>query len=648
MAYLWLVPALPLFGFLVNAFLGRRLDRKLTGLIGAGSVGLAFATTLFGLIQWLQRTAEEAATPVIEKLFDWVHVANFSVGMSIQIDPLSLLMMMIITGVGCLIHIYSIGYMSHDRDYSRYFAYLNLFTFSMLMLVMADNYLLLFLGWEGVGLCSYLLIGFWFEKKSAADAARKAFIVNRIGDFGFLLGLFLIFQYAGSLDFHQVFAKVPGLPTDIVMWIGLLLFAGAIGKSAQIPLYVWLPDAMEGPTPVSALIHAATMVTAGVYIVVRSNVIFAASDVASMTVAVIGAATALFTATMALVNNDIKRILAYSTVSQLGYMFLAAGVGAYSAAMFHITSHAFMKAALFLGAGSVMHALGGEETNIQKMGGLYKKIRGTAIAFIIAAAAMAGLPPLVGFFSKDLILESVFHRGQVKAEGILFFLWFIGIVTALLTAFYMFRAVFVTFFGKPRYSKEVESHIHESPRVMLWPVWALAILSIVGGVLGPGILDLGNNLHNFLKPVIESHAASEGAHSETSIDMLWGIALTLISVLMALAGVLIAYALYLRKHEQKMPDWLKPVHNTLAHKYWVDEAYYYVFIVPGKAIAHFLSGIFDLTILDGLVNGTGKFFDGLSNLIRKAQNGFIRSYATWMMLGVIGVFLFWMMFGVKK
>jgi NADH-quinone oxidoreductase subunit L len=307
-----------------------------------------------------------------------------------------------------------------------------------------------------------------------------------------------------------------------------------------------------------------------------------------------------------------------------------------------------MKAALFLGAGSVMHALGGEETNIQKMGGLYKKIRGTAIAFIIAAAAMAGLPPLVGFFSKDLILESVFHAGQTKADGLLFFLWFIGIVTALLTAFYMFRAVFVTFFGKPRYTKEVESHIHESPRVMLWPVWALAILSIIGGVLGPGILDLGNNLNNFLKPVIEGHASGEAAHAEAPMDFIWGVILTLVSVLMAGAGLLIAYTMYQRKHEQKMPNWLKPVHNTLIHKYWVDEAYYYIFVVPGKAIANFLSTIFDLTILDGLVNIVGKFFDSLSSRIRKLQNGFIRSYATWMMLSVVGVFLFWMMFGVKK
>jgi NADH-quinone oxidoreductase subunit L len=633
MTYLWLVPALPLLGFLVNAFLGNRMERKYVGVIGSGAVGLAFATAVAGLIQWFQFSEAAQKHPVIDKLFDWIVAGSFSVGMSIHIDPLSLLMMLIITGVGGLIHIYSIGYMSHDRDYARYFAYLNLFTGSMLILVMADNYLLLFLGWEGVGLCSYLLIGHWFEKKSAADAARKAFIVNRIGDFGFLLGLFLIFQNTGHLNFTDVFQAQ--LSPDLMTWIGLLLFAGAVGKSAQIPLYVWLPDAMEGPTPVSALIHAATMVTAGVYVVVRSHLIM--SPEALTVVAVIGAATALFTASMALVNNDIKRVLAYSTVSQLGYMFLAAGVGAYSAAMFHLTSHAFMKAALFLGAGSVMHALGGEQTDMQKMGGLYKKISSTAIAFIIAAAAIAGLPPLVGFFSKDLILEKAFEQNV--------FLWLIGIVTALLTAFYMFRAVMLTFFGAPRYSKKEAEHIHESPNVMLWPVWTLAILSVIGGFWFGGVLLPWNLIDGFLKPVVETIAhGEEPAHMNLGLQ----IALMLISVLIALAGLAIAYAIYLRKHQQKMPSWLKPVHTILYHKYWVDEAYYYIFIVPGKAVANFLATIVDLGLLDGIVNGVGKTLDGLSGVVRKAQTGFIRSYATWMMIGIVGVLLYWFMLGANK
>ncbi|MBI1744250.1 NADH-quinone oxidoreductase subunit L [Candidatus Acetothermia bacterium] len=632
MMYLWLVPALPLLGFLINALLGSRLDRKWVGIIGSGSVGLAFIIAVGGLVRWFQHNP---TGPIIKPLFDWVSVGDFTVRMSIHIDQLSLLMMLIITGVGGLIHIYSIGYMSHDRDYARYFAYLNLFTGSMLILVMADNYLLLFMGWEGVGLCSYLLIGHWFEKKTAADAARKAFIVNRIGDFGFLLGLFLIFQNAHSLNYLDVFKVLSPTSSDATL-IGLLLFAGAVGKSAQIPLYVWLPDAMEGPTPVSALIHAATMVTAGVYVIVRSHSVI--SPAAMEVVAVIGAVTALFTATMALVNNDIKRVLAYSTVSQLGYMFLAAGVGAYSASMFHLTSHAFMKACLFLGAGSVMHALGGEQTDMQKMGGLYRKIKGTAIAFIVAAAAMAGIPPLVGFFSKDLILEKTFGGGH-------YFLWVIGILTALLTSFYMFRAVYLTFFGKPRYSRKDEEHIHESPNVMLWPVWALAVLSVIGGFwLGPGILGWPNTLHDFLKPVVEAKASE--AQPE---DITTGLLLLIVSILIAATGWGIAYYIYLRKRpDQKMPSFLKPVYNVLYHKYWVDEAYYYMFIVPGRGIAHFLATAFDLSLLDGIVNGIGKLFDRLSGFVRRAQSGFIRNYATWMMLGVVGVLLYWMMLGGRK
>ena len=504
---------LPLIGSIFSGFLGRHVSKRVVSIFSVGSVFTAFLLALFaflnmeGILTFFSVDFGEGKE-IVAKLFEWITAGQFSVDFGLLLDPLSMLMVLVITGVGFLIHLYSVGYMEHDGDYSRYFAFLNLFTFSMLALVLADNFLLLFFGWEMVGLCSYLLIGFWFNKNSAALAAKKAFIVNRIGDFGFLLGIFMIFAIFGTLDYFEVFANVGLLEKGglAATAIGLLLFVGAAGKSAQIPLYVWLPDAMEGSTPVSALIHAATMVTAGVYMISRTSGIYELAPIALGVIAVLGALTALLAALIAIANNDIKRVLAYSTVSQLGYMFLATGVGAYSAAMFHMTSHAFMKALLFLAAGSVMHAMA-DETDIRKMGGLRKKIPVTWAVFLVGVLAMSGLPPLVGFFSKDLILENVFLDGNTL-------LWVVGVATAMFTAFYLLRAYFLTFHGEKRYDEKVV-HPHESPPVMLIPLVVLAGLSIVGGLLWVAIPGGFAPLEHFLKPVLDTY------HHESDYSTIW-------------------------------------------------------------------------------------------------------------------------------
>ena len=521
-----LIPLFPAAGALFNGLLGRRCSRAAISTVACGTVGVSFLLSLGAFSQLLGRP--EGQRLVEQELFTWIPagagelssgaISQFVVQWGYQLDPLSAVMILVVTGVGFLIHIYSIGYMAHEGGYYRFFTYMNLFMFSMLTLVLANNFVLMFVGWEGVGLCSYLLIGFYFQRKSAADAGKKAFVVNRIGDFGFMLGIFLIFTAFGSFDFTQVFGLVEGQAQAGVLESGnatvtaicILLFVGAMGKSAQVPLYVWLPDAMEGPTPVSALIHAATMVTAGVYMVARCSALFVLSPDAMLLVAVVGAVTAIFAASIGLVQNDIKRVLAYSTISQLGYMFLACGVGAFGAGMFHLMTHAFFKALLFLGAGSVIHALSGEQ-DMRRMGGLRKRIPVTFWTMMLGTVAIAGFPPLAGFFSKDEILWRAFSGSQGHV-----LLWAVGMLAAGMTSFYMFRMMFLTFLGKPRMSPAVESHVHESPAVMTVPLGLLAVGAVVSGWVGIPHL-IGQYLHHlpqyfehFLAPVLVHPAAPEG------------------------------------------------------------------------------------------------------------------------------------------
>jgi len=486
-----LVPLFPLIGFIINGFFGNKLSKGLSGAIATLSVLASFIVSLIIFIQLKEATGNPQ---IIVNLFSWINSDTLQIPFEFLIDPLSTWFLLIITGIGFLIHLYSIGYMKEDEGFSRFFTYLNLFVFFMLLLVLGNNYLIMFVGWEGVGLCSYLLIGFWFKNTAYNNAARKAFVMNRIGDLGFLLGIILIFITFGSISFNDIFLRAGTVPTSVITSIALLLFIGAIGKSAQIPLYTWLPDAMAGPTPVSALIHAATMVTAGIYMIVRSNVFYSISEVASETVAIVGVITALFAATIGLFQNDIKKILAYSTVSQLGLMFLGLGVGAYSSAVFHVTTHAFFKALLFLGAGSVIHAMGGEQ-DIRKMGGLNGKIKITFITMLIGTIAISGLPPFSGFFSKDEILAHTYEHSKL--------LWLLGMFASMLTAFYMFRLLFLTFFGKFRGTHEQANHLHESPSSMTIPLIILAILSVVGGLIGlPEFWNASNWMHHHLENII--------------------------------------------------------------------------------------------------------------------------------------------------
>ena len=619
----WLVLLFPILGSMINGVLGRSLPKRAVSWIGTGSIGLAFVVALWVWLDLLKLPPEERI--FTQTLFDWIVAGGLSAQFSLLIDPLSVVMMLVVTGVGFLIHVYSVGYMGHDPDYSRYFSWLNLFTFSMLLLVMADNFLLLFVGWELVGLCSYLLIGFWFTRPSAAAAAKKAFVVTRLGDFGFMIGLFLIFATFGTFSYQSVFEQAPQVLAyggAIATAITLLLFAGAVGKSAQIPLYVWLPDAMEGPTPVSALIHAATMVTAGVYMVARTHALYELAPVSMAVVAAIGVVTAFFTATIALVNPDIKRVLAYSTISQLGYMFLAVGVGAFAAGMFHLTSHAFMKALLFLAAGSAMHALGGEETDMRRMGGLKAHLPTTWLVFLIGALAMSGVPPLVGFFSKDLILEETFARGQTA-------LWALGLLTAALTAFYMLRAHFLTFHGKPRYDEQ-SVHPHESPPVMLWPLRGLAALTVVGGVLWISFANF-SPFEEFLSPVFAQEAEIE-FHPAISEGVL-----ILLSLLAAAAGIGVAWLIYIRGLTvgEGLRRAFRPLYTLLYNKYYVDELYYYAIVVPGQVLSEFLAEPFDRGLIDGIVNGIGRLIDRLGGALRKVESGYIRAYVDWLLVGTL-------------
>ncbi|WP_348261418.1 NADH-quinone oxidoreductase subunit L [Telmatobacter sp. DSM 110680] len=614
--HLWLIPLLPFAGFLLNGLLGRRMPKALVTSIAL----LAPLASLLLVLSASRLAFQSGSLPHVETFGNWINVATLHIDFSFVLDQLSLVMLLVITGVGFLIHIYSVGYMHEEEGYWRYFAYLNLFLFFMTVLVLAGNALLMFVGWEGVGLASYLLIGFWFQKTSAADAGKKAFIVNRIGDFGFLIGLFFLLANFGTLTFSELGEKIaanPAMTGGVLTTIAICLLIGATGKSAQLPLYVWLPDAMEGPTPVSALIHAATMVTAGVYMIARNHFIFDRSPFALTVVAVVGAATAIFAATIALVQTDIKRVLAYSTVSQLGYMFLGCGVAAYSAAIFHLMTHAFFKALLFLAAGSVIHALGGEQ-DLRKMGGLRKKIPITFWTMGAAVFAIAGFPPLAAFFSKDAILYEAFQHG---ASGRIF--WFVGLLTALLTSFYMFRLWYLTFFGEAR---DPHTHPHESPWSMLGPLVILALLSVGGGWIGM------DHFGAFLAPVLGPTTDPSTAAGGKQLDLL----LSVLAVAAALIGLLIADRMYRRKSALPPQDAaLMPAgYKLLANKYYVDEIYGAAIVKPIIALSKYgLEWIVDVAILGGaawLLGGIATFGGAI---LQRWQSGNLRSYAAWLTLG---------------
>jgi len=617
-----LIPLFPLIGFLINGFFGKKISKGLSGAIASLSI---LASFILSILVFAELQASSVKEHVVH-VFSWINSGHLSIPFEFLVDPLSSWFLLIITGIGFLIHIYSTGYMHDDEGFSRFFTYLNLFVFFMLLLVLGNNYLITFVGWEGVGLCSYLLIGFWYKNTAYNNAAKKAFIMNRIGDLGFLLGIILIFVNFGSITYTEIFDQAGTVDPATITVIALLLFVGAMGKSAQLPLYTWLPDAMAGPTPVSALIHAATMVTAGIFMVVRSNVFYSISHVASETVAVVGVATALFAATIGLFQNDIKKILAYSTVSQLGLMFLGLGVGAYSSAVFHVTTHAFFKALLFLGAGSVIHAMGGEQ-DIRRMGGLKGKIKITFITMLIGTIAISGIPPFSGFFSKDEILAHTFEEHKV--------LWVLGMIASMLTAFYMFRLLFLTFFGKFRGTHEQEHHLHESPASMTIPLVVLAALSIVGGLLGlPEFWQLPNWMHHQLEPVIARPHFSMLSH-ETEW-LLMGIA-----VAAALVMIYITWVLFMKKKvlPAEREDLLKPWQKLIYNKYYVDEVYEAGITKPINVIGKALYEFFDKQIIDGLVNGVGTLVKGAGSLIRLYQNGNIGFYVMNMALGVILIVL---------
>jgi NADH-quinone oxidoreductase subunit L len=644
--YLWIIPLLPLMGAAANGIFGGRWPKNVISAVALSSTTLAFLAALEAVREFLSLSPNQI--PWIKTYFTWISAGGFQADFALQVDQLTVIMLLVVTGVGWLIHIYSTGYMHDDPGYRRFFSYLNLFMFFMLVLILAANYLLMFVGWEGVGLSSYLLIGFFFLKKSATNAGNKAFWVNRIGDFGFLLGVLLIFRTFGSLDFANVLPRAASMSADSGNQIGtltaiaLLLFVGAAGKSAQLPLYVWLPDAMEGPTPVSALIHAATMVTAGVYMVVRSHAIFLKAPVAMEVVAVIGCVTALFAATIGLVQTDIKKVLAYSTVSQLGYMFLACGVGAFGAGIFHLMTHAFFKGLLFLAAGSVIHAMGGEQ-DMRKMGGLRKKIPVTFWTMFIATLAIAGAPGFSGFFSKDEILNEALRANPV--------LGWLGVLTAGLTSFYMFRLLFLTFFGVERYD-EHHVHVHESPKNMTVPLIVLAVLSVCGGwMAAPQLIGGVNYFQRFLAPAL--NAPLVYIDTVTNIPGLnGGMAGILAAVLGApviagLLGFLLAWWFYIKSPEapKKLADSLSPLYKLFSGKYFIDELYQAAIVRPlvwisDKVLWHAV----DERAIDGTVNGVAFVSRETGDRLRRATTGNIRSYATWIVLGVVvfASLLLWM------
>ncbi|MGA6987362.1 MAG: NADH-quinone oxidoreductase subunit L [Terriglobales bacterium] len=649
---LWMIPILPLAGAAINGFFGRKASRN-----AISAVALVFCGAAFAVALWIALHFSSASSPYYFPLAHWIRSGSFSVDFDFYLDQLSLVMLLVVTGVGFLIHIYSVGYMWEDDGYYRFMSYLNLFMFFMLTLVLAKNYLVMFIGWEGVGLASYLLIGFWFTKDSAASAGKKAFIVNRIGDFGFLIALFLMIKHFGSLDFTQVFAAVRTLPMEtagvgLLTAIGLLLMVGAAGKSAQIPLYVWLPDAMEGPTPVSALIHAATMVTAGVYMVARSSVIFERAPMAMTVVAVIGTLTAFFAATIGIAQTDIKKVLAYSTVSQLGYMFMACGVGAFSAGIFHLMTHAFFKGLLFLAAGSVIHGIGGEQ-DMRKMGGLRLYMPWTFATMGIATLAIAGIPPFAGFWSKDEILWRAFGASWVY--------WLSGVITAFITSFYMFRLMYMTFGGddyrgapaqeapgRGAHGHDNPGHghghgePHESPWVMLGPLVILALLSVVGGFVG-----YGNRFEHFLAPVFQGAAgiAQESAPESASSTLEY----LLMGVSVGLAGLgwLLAYVLYSRVPQlpARIAASLGGLYRAVANKYYIDELYNVLFVKPliDGSTTILWHGV-DQGVIDAAVNDSADAARHVSDEVRHMQSGNLRSYAGWIAAGgaVVIAYMVWM------
>jgi NADH-quinone oxidoreductase subunit L len=622
----YLVILLPLAGFLFNGLFGAKIkNEKLLGIIGSGTVFISFFITAYTFFQYLSIDPEKRTAVV--SLYNWISAGTFSVSVSYLIDPLSLVMCLIVTGVGFLIHVYSIGYMRGDRGFARFFAFMNLFIFAMLNLVLADNFLLMFLGWEGVGLCSYLLIGFWYEKKFTGDAANKAFWVNRIGDAGFLIALFLIIVNFHTLNFQTLFGSLQTAPvnTGLITAITILLLVGATGKSAQIPLYVWLPDAMAGPTPVSALIHAATMVTAGVYLLARCSLMFALSPFTMELVLAVGAFTAFFAATMAITQNDIKKILAYSTISQIGYMFMAMGVGSFSSGIFHVTTHAYFKGLMFLAAGSVIHSLH-DEQDITKMGGLKSKMNITYLTFLAGAIAIAGIPPFSGFFSKDEILAGVFSGGN-------YFYYVLGIITAFMTAFYIFRLIGLTFFGTPRYDSAAV-HPHESPKVMTIPLIILAVLSVIGGLIGLPEIISANSFDSFLEPVFENSKKLLAAPQTTEST---AIILLLLSIAIAIAGVYIS----LKKYSAGLPEKAEgTLYRIVKNKYYIDEFYELIIVNPLRKLSDFFYSIFDMKIIDGIVNGSGKFFNSLAADWRKIQTGIIQDYAVISIAGILLIILY--------
>jgi NADH-quinone oxidoreductase subunit L len=669
---LWLIPMLPLAGAAVNGFFGKKSSRQAVTIVGLFFSGAAFAWALGVAFRF-----SSLEVPYQEYVAHWIRSGNFAVDFAFYLDQLSLVMLLVVTGVGFLIHIYSVGYMWEDSGYYRFFSYLNLFMFFMLTLVLANNYLLMFIGWEGVGLASYLLIGFWFTKDSAASAGKKAFIVNRIGDFGFLIGLLLMIQHFGSLTFTQVFDQVKPMSPEtagagLLTAIGILLMVGACGKSAQIPLYIWLPDAMEGPTPVSALIHAATMVTAGVYMVSRSHVIFERAPSALTVVAVIGTLTAFFAATIGITQTDIKKVLAYSTVSQLGYMFMACGVGAFSAGIFHLMTHAFFKGLLFLAAGSVIHAVGGEQ-DMRRMGGLRAKLPWTFWTMTAGTLAIAGIPGLAGFFSKDAILWRAYQASWAY--------WLVGVVTAFITSFYMFRLWFMTFFGQYRGEAAVHadhgSHsahdahghggIHESPRVMVIPLAILAMLSIVGGYVGvPGSLGGSNRFDHFLGPVFRSTVPAESSQTqmgekgateqttegtepkeEPSKELMF----TGISVAAAFLGLGLAWLLYYRSPDlpARIAQRIAGLYDVVCHKYYVDEIYAALIVKPlvNGSTSILWQGV-DRKVIDDTVNNAADGARHVSDEVRHMQSGNLRSYAGWIAAGAAILIAYMVWLGVAR
>ena len=624
--FVYLIPLFPLLSFVIIALFGKSLSKSITTFLAPSSILASFIVAVLIFINQLSNN-HAVTVPV----FSWIHVGDFHADFSFLVDSLSILFTLVITGVGFLIHVYSTGYMHDEKDYNRYFSYLNLFVFFMLLLVLGDNFLLMFVGWEGVGLCSYLLIGFWFKNINYADAAKKAFVMNRIGDLGFILGIILLFGVFGSINYHQVFAQIGTVVIDgkLITWITILLFIGAMGKSAQIPLFTWLPDAMAGPTPVSALIHAATMVTAGIYMVARCSVLFSLSEFTMQFIAIIGIATALLAATIALFQNDIKKVLAYSTVSQLGLIFCALGCGAFSAGVFHVVTHAFFKALLFLGAGSVIHGMSGDQ-DIRNMGGLKKKMPVTFITFLIGTIAIAGIPPFAGFFSKDQMLAEIFEHNKI--------LFVLALLVSLMTAFYMFRLFFLTFVGEFRGNDIVKNHVHESPKSMTIPLMILAGLSIVAGFIGfPHAFGHQLGIHHWLDKFLSSSVKVAEGKMELNTEML----LMAATVVLILIMIFLARWLFVSKKQIPNADDapMSLGKEIVYHKYYIDEIYEAIIVKPLNRISALMYLFIEKSGIDGLVNLIGTSIVNWSQLLRLTQTGSLGFYVIAMVISIVALIL---------